>query len=195
MARRTEVAGHATAGEASEGGSAMRVTRWALLVLVGLLVAGCASPTPLPPSATVAPSSTSVPTIAPTLRQAQGTALPPTSTIAPTPTRPAPTATPTEAPGAVTITILYDNNEYDERLKMAWGFACLVEGPEKTILFDTGRRTTPSPSTCPSLSRKASKRLRGKQGQNWSRCMMRSRSASSSTRRGNLEMGSRSSRW
>lgn len=38
----------------------------------------------------------------------------------------------------ITITILYDNNEYDERLSAAWGFSCLVEGLEKTILFDTG---------------------------------------------------------
>jgi len=36
------------------------------------------------------------------------------------------------------ITILYDNNEYDKRLETAWGFSCLVEGPEKTVLFDTG---------------------------------------------------------
>jgi len=39
---------------------------------------------------------------------------------------------------AVQITILYDNNEHDERLETAWGFSCLVEGLEKTILFDTG---------------------------------------------------------
>ncbi|HEC33647.1 MAG TPA: MBL fold metallo-hydrolase [Chloroflexi bacterium] len=89
----------------------------------------------------------SVPTVAPTPRQAQGTALPPTSTVAPTPTRPAPTATPTKAASGVTITILYDNNEYDKRLETTWGFACLVElhpeaggpgGVETTILFDTG---------------------------------------------------------
>jgi len=49
-----------------------------------------------------------------------------------------PTATPGEAAGGVTITILYDNNEYDECLETAWGFSCLVEGLEKTILFDTG---------------------------------------------------------
>jgi 7,8-dihydropterin-6-yl-methyl-4-(beta-D-ribofuranosyl)aminobenzene 5'-phosphate synthase len=36
------------------------------------------------------------------------------------------------------ITIVYDNNEYDERLETAWGFSCLIEGLEKTILFDTG---------------------------------------------------------
>jgi 7,8-dihydropterin-6-yl-methyl-4-(beta-D-ribofuranosyl)aminobenzene 5'-phosphate synthase len=34
--------------------------------------------------------------------------------------------------------ILYDNNVYDYRLKSSWGFACLVELEEKTILFDTG---------------------------------------------------------
>lgn len=36
------------------------------------------------------------------------------------------------------ITVLYDNNPYKDGLETAWGFACLVEGPEKTILFDTG---------------------------------------------------------
>jgi 7,8-dihydropterin-6-yl-methyl-4-(beta-D-ribofuranosyl)aminobenzene 5'-phosphate synthase len=36
------------------------------------------------------------------------------------------------------ITIVYDNNAYDPRLQTAWGFSCLVEGLEKTILFDTG---------------------------------------------------------
>jgi 7,8-dihydropterin-6-yl-methyl-4-(beta-D-ribofuranosyl)aminobenzene 5'-phosphate synthase len=49
-----------------------------------------------------------------------------------------PAATFAEAAGGVTITIVYDNNEYDGRLETAWGFSCLVEGPEKTILFDTG---------------------------------------------------------
>lgn len=38
----------------------------------------------------------------------------------------------------VEITVLYDNNPYDERLQTAWGFACLVEGLDKCILFDTG---------------------------------------------------------
>jgi len=38
----------------------------------------------------------------------------------------------------VIITVVYDNNEYDPRLEPAWGFSCLVKGPEKTILFDTG---------------------------------------------------------
>jgi 7,8-dihydropterin-6-yl-methyl-4-(beta-D-ribofuranosyl)aminobenzene 5'-phosphate synthase len=36
------------------------------------------------------------------------------------------------------LTILYDNNPYDYRLKSSWGFSCLIELEEKTILFDTG---------------------------------------------------------
>jgi 7,8-dihydropterin-6-yl-methyl-4-(beta-D-ribofuranosyl)aminobenzene 5'-phosphate synthase len=36
------------------------------------------------------------------------------------------------------LTILYDNNPYDYRLKSSWGFSCLIELEEKTVLFDTG---------------------------------------------------------
>lgn len=36
------------------------------------------------------------------------------------------------------MTILYDNNRFDPRLKTGWGFSCLVRTMEKTILFDTG---------------------------------------------------------
>jgi 7,8-dihydropterin-6-yl-methyl-4-(beta-D-ribofuranosyl)aminobenzene 5'-phosphate synthase len=36
------------------------------------------------------------------------------------------------------ISIVYDNNPYDEKLKTDWGFSCFVEGREKSILFDTG---------------------------------------------------------
>jgi len=36
------------------------------------------------------------------------------------------------------VTIVHDNNPCVDSLKMAWGFAALVTGPEKTILFDTG---------------------------------------------------------
>jgi len=38
----------------------------------------------------------------------------------------------------LTVSIIYDNRVSAEGLKSAWGFACLVEGLEKTILFDTG---------------------------------------------------------
>jgi 7,8-dihydropterin-6-yl-methyl-4-(beta-D-ribofuranosyl)aminobenzene 5'-phosphate synthase len=36
------------------------------------------------------------------------------------------------------FTVLYDNYLYRDGTKADWGFSCLVEGPEKTILFDTG---------------------------------------------------------
>ena len=38
----------------------------------------------------------------------------------------------------ITLTIVYDNNPFDARLKTAWGFACLVETDVATVLFDTG---------------------------------------------------------
>ncbi|MHC4424281.1 MAG: MBL fold metallo-hydrolase, partial [Planctomycetota bacterium] len=39
----------------------------------------------------------------------------------------------------LTITIVYDNNPYKEGLETEWGFACLITGAEKSILFDTGK--------------------------------------------------------
>ncbi|NIV39962.1 MAG: MBL fold metallo-hydrolase, partial [Anaerolineae bacterium] len=36
------------------------------------------------------------------------------------------------------LTIVYDNNAYDPRLKTAWGFSCLIEYRGQVILFDTG---------------------------------------------------------
>lgn len=36
------------------------------------------------------------------------------------------------------LTIVYDNNPYENGLDVRWGFSCLVEGLEKTILFDVG---------------------------------------------------------
>jgi 7,8-dihydropterin-6-yl-methyl-4-(beta-D-ribofuranosyl)aminobenzene 5'-phosphate synthase len=38
----------------------------------------------------------------------------------------------------VRITVLYNNVAHDKRLATAWGMSCLVEGMEKTVLFDTG---------------------------------------------------------
>ncbi|HYA48269.1 MAG TPA: MBL fold metallo-hydrolase [Burkholderiales bacterium] len=46
------------------------------------------------------------------------------------------------APAGPTLkfTILYDNYVFKEGTKADWGFSCLVEGGEKTILFDTGKK-------------------------------------------------------
>jgi 7,8-dihydropterin-6-yl-methyl-4-(beta-D-ribofuranosyl)aminobenzene 5'-phosphate synthase len=48
----------------------------------------------------------------------------------------------TEAEAELKIIIVYDNNGYDSRLETKWGFSCLIEGPERTILFDTGGDST-----------------------------------------------------
>jgi len=126
----------------------MRQHRWtqlvtlALISLVYLGMTGCA-----PSTGIVAPTSRSA-TVEPTEAPALA-ATPAPSELQPTPTRTAvsnvtptatslPTATPTPVSDKLTITILYDNNFYDQRLETAWGFSCLVQGLEKTILFDTG---------------------------------------------------------
>ncbi len=40
----------------------------------------------------------------------------------------------------ISINILYDNYVSDEACQTDWGFACLITGTEKTILFDTGMK-------------------------------------------------------
>lgn len=39
----------------------------------------------------------------------------------------------------IRLTVVYDNVPYRKGVRTDWGFACLVEGLDKTILFDTGR--------------------------------------------------------
>ena len=43
-------------------------------------------------------------------------------------------------PDGIRVTVLYDNYIHAEGTRADWGFSCLVEGMEKTILFDTGTR-------------------------------------------------------
>jgi len=38
----------------------------------------------------------------------------------------------------IRITVVCDNNPCKEGLETGWGFACVINGAEKTILFDTG---------------------------------------------------------
>lgn len=38
------------------------------------------------------------------------------------------------------FTVIYDNYDFKEGLKSDWGFSCLIEFNENTILFDTGTR-------------------------------------------------------
>ena len=51
-----------------------------------------------------------------------------TCLLAPSPARPEP----------ITMTVLYDNTVYVQGTTADWGFACMIEGGERTILFDTG---------------------------------------------------------
>ena len=65
--------------------------------------------------------------------------LPPASPSIEVPAVEATASEPTRRPGSkLTISIIYDNNDYDQRLEAKWGFSCLIEGLEKTVLFDTG---------------------------------------------------------
>ena len=45
---------------------------------------------------------------------------------------------PSECPGQVGLTVVYDNNGYDAHLETDWGFACWVQYGESVVLFDTG---------------------------------------------------------
>jgi 7,8-dihydropterin-6-yl-methyl-4-(beta-D-ribofuranosyl)aminobenzene 5'-phosphate synthase len=65
----------------------------------------------------------------------QAPSSPPSGPPLPEVALPEPTA---EAEAKLRLTIVYDNNEYDPRLETKWGFSCLVEGTERTVLFDTG---------------------------------------------------------
>jgi 7,8-dihydropterin-6-yl-methyl-4-(beta-D-ribofuranosyl)aminobenzene 5'-phosphate synthase len=47
---------------------------------------------------------------------------------------------PAVAAGPLRITVLYDNTAARPDCGADWGFACLVEGTQKTILFDTGTK-------------------------------------------------------
>jgi 7,8-dihydropterin-6-yl-methyl-4-(beta-D-ribofuranosyl)aminobenzene 5'-phosphate synthase len=47
-------------------------------------------------------------------------------------------ATSNPSAGAIEVTVLYDNYALTEGLRTDWGFACMIKGTEKNILFDTG---------------------------------------------------------
>jgi 7,8-dihydropterin-6-yl-methyl-4-(beta-D-ribofuranosyl)aminobenzene 5'-phosphate synthase len=49
-----------------------------------------------------------------------------------------------EDEGDLNITILYDNYPFKEGLVTGWGFSCIVEGTEKTVLFDIGSGIVPA---------------------------------------------------
>jgi len=56
------------------------------------------------------------------------------------------------AGNTVKLTILYDNYICKKGTEADWGFACLIEGPEKTVLFDTGTRPDLLKRNCDKLN-------------------------------------------
>ena len=36
------------------------------------------------------------------------------------------------------LTVIFNNVPFDTDLRTSWGFSCLIQGTEQTILFDTG---------------------------------------------------------
>lgn len=105
--------------------------------IVSLLVVGCKSRATQVASLT--PTHSSTPTVTPTAL----TAVPaPTTVLEQTPveaTEEIETEDRIEVENETVIfTVVYDNNAYDSALQTAWGFACLVETAEATVLFDTG---------------------------------------------------------
>jgi 7,8-dihydropterin-6-yl-methyl-4-(beta-D-ribofuranosyl)aminobenzene 5'-phosphate synthase len=106
------------------------------------LPATAPSPSPIStPTETARPTRVASPT--PTALTTPQTGVPTPSTIAPPLSLVDRTAadlsqSASKEVGGLTITILYDNNAYDGRLKTEWGFAALVEYGEHTLLFDSG---------------------------------------------------------
>lgn len=116
---------------------------WVVVLLIGMVAAGCASVTVPGASSSLAPPTAAQPTdqmVAPTSG--------PTATLAATSgatalveiATPSPTlhSTSTEDLKTVAFTVVYDNNAYDAALRTSWGFSCWVETYEATLLFDTG---------------------------------------------------------
>jgi len=124
----------------------MKIVRFISLTLLLSLLFACypisdttvqiTNPVNTTPVPTHAPSTELRPSVAPTQR-----------VITPTPKEDLADLTATAA-GAneiaitgtqvVTITIIYDNTEFDNRLSSAWGFSALVESHGHSLLFDTG---------------------------------------------------------
>jgi len=142
-----------------------------------LLCLGCTvflvTPESPPSPAAVPPKPGSTATVVPPPMPA----VQPTDTVAPT-SEPSPTVTPypsetpkrekTAMPENIVFTVVYENLPYKKGLKTNWGFACVISGTERTILFDTGGdsptlwrafwvRTPTSRSICRPRSREGSK--------------------------------------
>jgi 7,8-dihydropterin-6-yl-methyl-4-(beta-D-ribofuranosyl)aminobenzene 5'-phosphate synthase len=117
-----------------------------IFLLIGLLLslsAGCSPGT----TGRVSPTDSTRFTSVTEANASTATMVVPEKRSTPTPTRSSAVITETaeealethiSATESLTITIVYDNNAYDERLTSAWGFSALVAYHDHTLLFDTG---------------------------------------------------------
>jgi 7,8-dihydropterin-6-yl-methyl-4-(beta-D-ribofuranosyl)aminobenzene 5'-phosphate synthase len=119
-----------------------------VFLLIGLLLslsAGCSPGTTSP--GRVSPTDSTRFTSVTEANASTATMVVPEKRSTPTPTKSSAVVTKTveealethmSATESLTITIVYDNNAYDGRLKTAWGFAALLAYHDQTLLFDTG---------------------------------------------------------
>ena len=89
------------------------------------------------PSPFTAPVPSSTPTAIPVLSTVEGPVLSEVEGRTPAP-QTTPVAEEIMESKTLTLTVVYDNNAYDPRLRTAWGFSCLIEYRGQVILFDTG---------------------------------------------------------
>ena len=107
----------------------------AVLIIVVLLLAGCAD------TQEIAIPAANTNTMTPTDTQAITSTSPPEQLELELSQNSDSTPTPIvqeQKDVELTITIVYDNNRFDPHLRTAWGFAAIVEYEDITLLFDTG---------------------------------------------------------
>jgi len=113
----------------------MRVSLGRMIAVLALALAGVLMGCRVIPAPRVAtPRPSGAPHVSPVLWPTVASAPGPTM-VEPVPSQ---LGEPTRRPSEVKLTILYDNYSYDDRLQTAWGFSCLVERGDLTLLFDTG---------------------------------------------------------
>lgn len=120
-------------------------TRWIILiVIVAAMISSCGNnvrgmPATAPATFSPPQALTATPTLPPQPSLTHTPPIPTPSPLATTDLEPQETE-PSSPPKTadLTITILYDNVPFDERLDSAWGFSALIEYAGHTVLFDTG---------------------------------------------------------
>jgi 7,8-dihydropterin-6-yl-methyl-4-(beta-D-ribofuranosyl)aminobenzene 5'-phosphate synthase len=98
--------------------------RLVLLLAACVLAGGCSETAPSPTASATVPTST--------LPKVESPGLPGTGAEA-------------DGPGSVKVTVVYDNTvaarpDLQAELRSDWGFACVVETEQTTVLFDTGSK-------------------------------------------------------